>query len=221
MAKELAIILNNGSVNSAVVTALAAQKYRPILLHAETAQQSGGRARAAYDQQVAHFKPYREHTLAMPYFAGMGTDSAQRAAASDPRHSVPVAPQVMELLPVVAAAIRFAAHYNAQAIYVGLRVGSLGEELAPATEYVQIWNEMIGTPCALPELEIQAPLLELDPWQVVDLGYQVAAPFDRTWSCLEESGDPCWACRGCRSRELAFQQAAKPDPLKVMAKTAK
>ena len=53
MAKDLAIVLNNGSVNSAVVTALAAQKYRPIMLHAEVEQHPGSRVRAAYDQQVA------------------------------------------------------------------------------------------------------------------------------------------------------------------------
>ena len=56
MAKDLAIILNNGSINSAVATALAVQKYRPVLLHVEAAPTPGSRARAAYDQQVAHFK---------------------------------------------------------------------------------------------------------------------------------------------------------------------
>ena len=59
MAKDLAVILNNGGVNSAVATALAAQKYRPILLYVEAAPGTAPRARAAYDQQVAHFKPFR------------------------------------------------------------------------------------------------------------------------------------------------------------------
>ena len=63
MAKDLAIVLNNGSLNSAVATAMAAQKYRPLMVFAEVEQGAGSRARAAYDQQVAHFKPYREHTL--------------------------------------------------------------------------------------------------------------------------------------------------------------
>ena len=55
---------------------------------------------------------------------------------------------------------------------------------------VQIWNELFQLPCAQPDLEMHMPLLELDPWQVVDLGYQVNAPFDRTWSCVEETADP-------------------------------
>src|SRR5262245_13489361 len=80
MAKDLAIVLNNGRINSAVVTAMAAQKHRPILLYAEDVDQ-GARTRAAYDMQVAHFKPYREHTITMPFLSmfkpvGMGNSAA-------------------------------------------------------------------------------------------------------------------------------------------------
>ena len=217
MAKDLAIILNDGGVNSAVAAALAAQKYRPILLHVETGRSPGSRARAAYDQQVAHFKPYREHSLNMPFLALPGNQNNQ-APAADPRQSSPVGPQMLDLLPLIAAAVKFAGHYQAAAVYLGSRVGPQGEELAQATEYVQIWNELVQVPCSLSELEIIMPLLELEPWQVIDLGFQVSAPFDRTWSCMEETGEPCWACRGCRAREAAFQQAGKPDPLRVVRK---
>jgi 7-cyano-7-deazaguanine synthase in queuosine biosynthesis len=220
MAKDLAIVLNNGSINSAVITSLAAQKYRPILVHIEATQQTGSRLRAAYDMQVAHFKPYREHTLAMPFLttfvsAGMAAAAAQ---LNDPRAPTTVPSQIVDLLPLIAAAARFGIHYQAAAIYCGLRVGTQADELAQATEYMQIWNELIQMPCGYAELEIQTPLMELETWQVVDVGYQVAAPFDRTWSCAEDSSEPCWACRGCRIREAAFVQAGKPDPLRTVRK---
>jgi hypothetical protein len=218
MAKDLAIILNNGSINSAVVTAVAAQKFRPVMLHVEAAPMPGSRARAAYDQQVAHFKPYREHSLNMPFLTHPGGDARSKNQGSDPRNPTPLGPQMQDLLPLVAAAVRFGAMYQASAIYLGLRVGPLGEELAQATEYTQVWNELIQLPCNLPDLELILPLAELEEWQVIDLGFQVSAPFERTWSCIEESGEPCWACRGCRSREQAFIQAAKPDPLRVVRK---
>jgi 7-cyano-7-deazaguanine synthase len=218
MAKDLAIVLNNGSVNSAVTTALAAQKYRPVMLYGEFAPQAGSRARAAYEQQVAHFKPYREHSLSMPFLGAIGQASQQSPAAADPRQGAAVGRQVLDLLPLVAAAVRYAVHYQVAAIYLGLRIGPAADELAQATEYVQIWNELLQLPCGQGDMEILAPLLELEPWQVVDLGFQVAAPLDRTWSCLEEMSDPCWACRGCRGREAAFQQAAKADPMRVVRK---
>ena len=218
MAKDLALILNNGSINSAVATTLAAQKFRPILLFAEAAPQPGSRMRMAYDQQVQHYKPYREHTLSMPFLTALATDERRGATAADPRQLSPRGPQMLELLPLVAAAVRFAAHYRAEAVFLGLRGGTQADELAQATEYVQVWNELIQMPCDQPDLEVHAPLMELEPWQVVDLGFQVAAPFDRTWSCVEDAGEPCWACRGCRAREAAFHQAGKADPLRGMRK---
>jgi len=215
MAKDLAIILNNGSINSAVISALAAQKYRTVFLHAEVAQQPGSRVRAAYDQQVGHFKPYREHSLPMPYMAVVREPHQQAAMATDPRAQVAnLGPQMLDLMPLVAAGVRYAAFYQASAVYLGLRVGSAGDELSQATEYFQVWNELVQMPCAQTELEVVTPLLELEPWQVVDLGFQVAAPLERTWSCEGDGPEACWACRGCRAREAASQQAAKPEPLR-------
>jgi len=226
MAKDLAIVLNGGSVNSAVATALATQRYRPIMLHASAAApiETGGsqpsRGRVAFEQQVAHFKPYREHVLPMPYLSQLATAAGPKpvTTAADPRQQTPLTPQMLNLLPLLAAAAQFASHHHAVAIYLGMRVGAGPDEVAQATEYVQIWTELIQSPCGLAELEIITPLMELEAWQVVDLAFQVNAPLDRTWSCVNDGGEPCWACRGCRARESAFQQAGKPDPLRVGAK---
>jgi len=139
-------------------------------------------------------------------------------AASDPRHPTPIAPQMIDLLPLIATAMRFAVHYQATAVYTGLRLGNDADKLAQATEYSQIWNELMQMPCNQPELMVEMPLLELEPWQVVDVGFQASAPFEKTWTCTEAGSEPCWACRACRGREAAFQQAAKADPLRVVRK---
>jgi 7-cyano-7-deazaguanine synthase len=212
VAKDLAIVLNNGSINSAVVTAMAAQRYRPIMIFIDIAADPGGRRRAAFEQQVAHFKPYREYTVPMPFASG--TQGQSSASLADPRLGTPLAPQMLELLPMVAVALRLAVHHQSAGVYVGARIGSGAEELAQVTEYFQIWNELIQLPCGQTEIEINTPLLELEPWQVIDVAFQVGAPLERTWSCSEEGNEPCWSCRACRAREAAFQQSGKPDPLR-------
>lgn len=212
MAKDFAIVLNNGGINSAVATALASQKYRPIMIYAESGQANSPRQRAAYDQQVTHFKPYREQTVTLPQAQQL---SPSQAATADPRAVQPMAPRLVEMLPLLGLAVQYAAFYQATTVYCGLRAGPEGDDLAQATEYLQIWNEIAQMPCKLGELEVVAPLLELEAWQVIDLGFQAAAPFDRTWSCQHEASEPCWSCRGCRAREAAFVQAAKPDPLRT------
>jgi 7-cyano-7-deazaguanine synthase in queuosine biosynthesis len=217
MAKDLAIVLNNGSINSAVITSLAAQKYRLILIYAQ-GNDGEARRRAAYEQQVAHFKPYREHTVTLGSASPTGSAANSSSVVSDPRHPAPLGPQMLDLLPLVSTAVLHAANYQAAAIYIGLRVGGQGDEMAQATEYLQIWSEMVQLPCGQTELEITAPLLELETWQVVDVGFQAGAPFEKTWSCMEEGPDPCWGCRACRARESAFHQAAKPDPTRQVKK---
>jgi 7-cyano-7-deazaguanine synthase in queuosine biosynthesis len=213
MAKDLAIILNSGSVNSAVVTAMAIQRYRPIFVHLSCNPQNASRSQTAYEQQVSHFKPYREHTLAMPAIIPVSRGNSSASVAADPRAKGHLSLQLTELLPLIAIGARLAVHYQTSAIYFGLRVGTQNDDLATATEFVQVWNELLQLPCGMPEMELNAPLMELEPWQVVDLGFQTSAPLEKTWSCEEDAGEPCWACRGCRSREAAFQQAGKPDAL--------
>lgn len=216
MPKELAIVLNNGTINSAVVSALAQQKYRPVLAYGEAeAVEPTPRRRAAYDLQVGHFKPFREHTIPVPYFS-LTREAA--FATGDPRAVEPVLPTLRRLTPLLGAAVTLATAYDAGAIYVGLRVGPATDDLAQAVEFLQIWSEMVQMTLGRPDLEIVAPLIELEPWQVVDLGFQVNAPLDRTWSCVDDVGDACGTCRGCRSRDAAFMQAAKPDPSKPVRK---
>ncbi len=219
MPKDLAIVLNHAGINSAVTAAIAAQKYRPIFLYGESVAGGQSRQRTAYQQQVEHFKPYREHSVAMPWAMQLVDPTAgPPTPPGDLRSRGRIEQRLIELTPLLAIAARFAEHHQARAIYTGLRVGNDSDELAKATEYLQVWAEMLQLPCGLKELEIQAPLLELEPWQVVDVGYQVAAPFELTWSCLGETATACGVCRACRGREQAFQQAGRPDPLKVAAR---
>jgi len=87
MAKELAIVLNNGSINSAVTTALAAQRFRLVMLHMILAEgedegaETATRSRVAFDQQTGHYKPYREHVLELSFLT-------QLQAPGGPKKSV-------------------------------------------------------------------------------------------------------------------------------------
>ena len=51
---------------------------------------------------------------------------------------------------------------------MGLRVGPAVDDLAQATEYAQILQELLQIPCGMSDFEVATPLLELEPWQVVD-----------------------------------------------------
>jgi 7-cyano-7-deazaguanine synthase len=212
MAKDLAIVLCNGSINSAVTASIAVQKYRPVFVYGETVTaDQPTRQRLAYETLVAHFRPFRDHAVPMPLLA---IQSDKLLSANADARGGSASASLAEAAALIGAAVPTAMAYDAAAIYLGLRVGGAHADLTAATEFTQIWSEMIQLPLGRPELELATPLLELEPWQVVDLGFQVNAPLEKTWSCQEPHADPCGACRGCRSREAAFMQAAKPDPIK-------
>jgi len=224
MARELAVVLCNGSLASAVTAAVAAPRHRVVLAFVEPGP-NAGRPGQAFDALVTHFKPYRSHRLPMPFLASFAKADPGGASAgeADPRSGEGVAARLLDLLPVVAMGLRLAAHYNAVALFAGLRAGADGggNDLARVAEFGQCWAELVQLTCGRPDLDVLLPLLELEAWQVVDLGQQVSAPLQLTWSCDGVVGDPCGQCRGCRQRDAAFVRAGRPDPAKQPASPQK
>lgn len=218
MARELAIVLANGSLASAVTCAIAAQKYRTVLLFVE-ASPNAGRDGLAFDAMVQHFKPYRSHRVPMPFLSSVAKNESTLAAA-DPRSHQNATAMLVELLPIMSIGLRFAMHYNATMLYTGARVGAEAGDGARVTEFSQLWTEMAQITLERPELDLATPLLELDLWQVIDLGVQLDAPLQLAWSCESLVGDACGECRGCRARDAAFQRAGRADPAKAKQKVS-
>lgn len=216
MARELAIVLANGSIQSAVACALAAQRFRTVMLFIENGP-NPGRPGVAFDAMVQHFKPYRSHRVQMPFLAAISRNEVNLAAA-DPRSSQNTTSLLIDLLPVVSVAIRYAVHYGATALYSGIRVGSESTDTARVTEFAQLCTEMIQITLERPELEVVTPLLEMEMWQVIDLGIQLDAPLQLAWSCENQAGEPCGECRRCRERDAAFQRSGRADPARAKQK---
>ena len=57
-----------------------------------------------------------------------------------------------------------------------------------------------------PPISLLSPLAHLTTPQVVQLGDQVNAPWDLTWSCLEGGDKHCGRCEACIAREEALRQ---------------
>lgn len=218
MPRDLAIVLNDGSVNSAVITALAAQKYKPVMVHIESAPSMGRRGQA-FDLQVQHFKPARSQRLAMPFLAGIASGDS-RLAEVDARAAHNSAGKLVEMMPLIGLGLRLAVHHDASTLFIGLRFGPECADLPMVIEHTQVWNELTSMMLGRDEPTLSAPLLELEPWEVVDLGVQLGAPLGLTWSCDQVVTDPCGRCLGCRRREESFTRSGRPDPLKVARRAA-
>lgn len=213
MPKDVAIVLSDGSINAAVTMALAAQKSRIVTVFFETTG-AAGRRMQAFDLLNQHFKPARSYKIPMPFLEAFAAGES-RAAIADPRAAANTTGQLVKLTPLIAVAARLAIHHGAKSIQLGLRLGPDSNELARAIEYGQIWTEMFQLTLDQDQLEVAMPLLELEMWQLVDLGFQVSAPMQHAWSCDQVVSEPCGQCAGCNAREAAFVRAGRPDPATI------
>ena len=69
------------------------------------------------------------------------------------------------------------------------------------------------------ELEIKTPVIALKKSEIVQLGKQLGAPLELTWSCYSESEIACGNCDSCALRLRAFHFAGVKDPIPYLLDT--
>ena len=100
----------------------------------------------------------------------------------------------------------------------GLVVGLTKEQAShrDATGGFDDLESMINkfNPRATTSPKIVAPLLGLSKPEIVQIGFDLGIPFERTWSCvsLQPTIKHCGTCAGCQDRKLGFSTAGLNDP---------
>ncbi len=155
MEKEPAILLTDGSLESAVLCAIARQQHEVIL--ADVSPPGDAAATEAVARQIDYLRPRHTHPL------------GQEPAATDPSG-------LFTWTRALAAAAPLVRQHRAAALYVPLRAGESSALFGQAGEWVQIWEELLRHGLELGEVRLLAPLLELESWQVADLSDQMQAP---------------------------------------------
>lgn len=116
---------------------------------------------------------------------------------------------------------QFAAAVGAQWLVTGHNAPSLdatGQQLSlersvDPRQFHHAFAAMLET--ALPTVravQLESPLLDLTPGEILKLANRFNLPTEATWSC-QTKGPPCGTCPGCQSRKTAFATAGRADPL--------
>lgn len=63
------------------------------------------------------------------------------------------------------------------------------------------------------QVEMQAPLINMNKTAVVKRGLELHAPYHLTWSCYEGGVKACGVCGTCRDRLAAFKANGVEDPV--------
>ena len=67
------------------------------------------------------------------------------------------------------------------------------------------FNELIsvGSP---DKIRIEAPAINLNKEEIVELGVEVGAPMNLSYSCYKGGDEPCGVCESCMRRKRAFKK---------------
>jgi 7-cyano-7-deazaguanine synthase len=83
--------------------------------------------------------------------------------------------------------------------------------------FIQLFNELIRSGTRAGQegftIEVVNPLINYSKGDVLKLALELKVPLELTWSCYGNGKVPCGRCRGCYSRQKAFDQVGVADPL--------
>lgn len=217
--RPLAVVLLSGGMDSCVTAAIAARDHDLALLHASYGQRTETRERRAFEEIADHFRSAHRLVVRLEALAAIGgsclTDRSIDVPEGDPdREGVPVSYVPFRNTHLLASAVSWAEVLGAASVWIGaVEEDSSGYPDCRAI-YYEAFRRLVevGTHPDT-RLRIETPLIGLRKSEIVRRGLELAAPFERTWSCYRSSERACGTCDSCALRLRGFRQAGAEDPL--------
>ena len=107
-------------------------------------------------------------------------------------------------------ALSYAESIGAEIIIVGWN-GEEGSTFPDnSKKYMEKFNELIdvGSP---DKIKIEAPAIDLNKEEIIELGVEVGAPMELSYSCYKGGDKHCGVCESCMRRRRAFENLNVKD----------
>jgi len=217
-ARNRAVVLLSGGMDSCVCAALASRDYNAAALHVSYGQRTEHRERQAFLAICERLNIQDKLLVRNDALREIGS-----SALTDENIPVPVVPVAGQHIPVtyvpfrnahfLSVAVSWAEVLGASKIYIGaVEPDSSGyPDCRPA--YYEAFNRVIAVGTKEGNIEIVAPLIAMRKAEIVRLGLELNAPFDLTWSCYSHEDRACGLCDSCALRRRAFVAAGVQDPI--------
>ncbi len=219
MARELAIALVSGGMDSCVAAAVAAKEHEMAMLHVSYGQRTQRRELRAFEEIAEHYDVERRLVADIGYLRKIGGSSLTDAEIAVERADLERAGIPSSYVPFrnthfLAIAVSWAEVIGARRIFIGAVEPDSSGYPDCREIYYRAFNELIrvGTK---PEthIEVVAPLIQMKKAEIVRLGVDLGAPLHLTWSCYKNNDTPCGDCDSCALRERGFKEAGVVDPI--------
>lgn len=210
-----AVCLMSGGLDSAVTAAVAIRGgFIPKFLFVDYGQKTRVRERQSAQELATHFGSPELRVVRLPWLRSFGKSGLFRDDVNldETNFRLEYVPFRNSILLAIATAL--AEVTDADRVYIG-STGS--DRICPdnSPEFIEAFQGVVRLGTMLKtDIQVTAPLVEMDKVGVVKLGSELGVPFEKTWSCHNGKKLACAHCSNCRSRLVAFDRLGLKDPLR-------
>ncbi len=221
-----AVVTLSGGMDSAVCATLAVrEKGAPHVaaLHVSYGQRTEAREQRAFTEICERLGIQRRLMVRNQALSQIGG-----SALTDATLAVPEAgPEIGAHVPItyvpfrnahfLAVAVSWAEVLGAPEIFIGAVAQDSSGYPDCRPEYYEAFNRLIQAGTKAGNIRIKTPLIALKKLEIVQLGLELRAPFELTWSCYSREDRACGICESCALRRRAFEAAGTADPIPYLA----
>ena len=219
-AKNLAVVLLSGGLDSCVTMAIAREKHNVALLHVGYAQRTQTREYNSFRSIARYYKVPETRTLAieLDFFRKIGgsslTDPDIPVDKNNTNADVPTSYVPFRNTHLLSIAVSWAEVIKADKVYIGAVQQDSPDYPDCRAEYYEAYNRLVdvGTKPST-DIKVVTPLLNMSKSEIVKKGIELAAPLQLTWSCYERNDKACGCCQSCLLRLKAFEEAGVKDKI--------
>jgi 7-cyano-7-deazaguanine synthase len=219
-AKNLAVVLLSGGLDSCVTMAIAREKHNVALLHVGYAQRTQTREYNSFRSIARYYKVPETRTLAieLDFFRKIGgsslTDPDIPVDKDNTNADMPTSYVPFRNTHLLSIAVSWAEVIKADKVYIGAVQQDSPDYPDCRAEYYEAYNRLVdvGTKPST-DIKVVTPLLNMSKSEIVKKGIELAAPLQLTWSCYERSDKACGCCQSCLLRMKAFEEAGVKDKI--------
>ncbi len=219
-AREKAIVLVSGGLDSAVCLGEAALGYDLALLHLNYGQRTEARELRAFDDLAAHYGVGQKLVVDITHLKRIGgsslldPDLEVESGLPAPGGAIPSTYVPFRNAHILAIAVSWAEVIEADKIFIGAVEEDGSGYPDCREEFYARFNEAVQAGTRLGRrLSIATPLIHLDKAAIVRRGLELEVPLHLTWSCYTEEDEACGRCESCRLRLRGFAAAGCKDPI--------
>ncbi len=219
MARELAIVLMSGGLDSAVTTGIAAQNYELAALHLNYGQRTLERELKSFNDLCDHYKIDKRLIVDIKHLAQIGGSSLTDKKLAVSKANLESEETPSSYVPFRNANFLVIATSWAEVIAANkIFVGAVDEDSSGypdcRREFYDAFGQAIdaGTKPST-KIKIVTPIIAMKKSEIVQKGVELGVPFELTWSCYQNNDKACGVCDSCAFRLRGFQEMNVEDPI--------